>query len=63
MSEPTIYEISVPERLGVKLPATDVPETPLPADLMRSELDLPEGHTASLVVLRGRIRVNGGEAA
>lgn len=42
MSEPTIYEISVPERLGVKLPATDVPETPLPADLMRSELDLPE---------------------
>ena len=28
-----------------------------------AELDLPEGHTASLVVLRGRIRVNGGEAA
>jgi glycine dehydrogenase subunit 2 len=42
MSESTIYEISVPGRLGVKLPVTDVPETPLPADLMRSELDLPE---------------------
>lgn len=42
MSEALIYEISSPGRKGVNLPACDVPETPLPADLLRDELRLPE---------------------
>lgn len=40
--EPLIYELSVPGRQGARLPACDVPETPLPADLLRADLDLPE---------------------
>ncbi|MGQ9910060.1 MAG: aminomethyl-transferring glycine dehydrogenase subunit GcvPB [Candidatus Flexifilum sp.] len=40
--EPLIYELSVPGRQGVRLPACDVPETPLPDDLLRADLDLPE---------------------
>ncbi len=40
--EGTIYDQSVPGRTGVTLPAVDVPETALPADLMRADLDLPE---------------------
>ncbi|HEX2620128.1 MAG TPA: aminomethyl-transferring glycine dehydrogenase subunit GcvPB [Phototrophicaceae bacterium] len=42
MSEPLIYEISSPGRIGVNLPNCDVPETELPADLLRDELLLPE---------------------
>src|SRR5687768_7531855 len=42
MSEPLIYEISVPGREAALLPACDVPTTALPTDLMRDELDLPE---------------------
>ncbi len=38
----TIYDQSEPGRTGVTLPACDVPETPLPADLLRRDLDLPE---------------------
>ena len=38
----TIYEQSVPGRTGVTFPASDVPEAPLPDDLLRSELDMPE---------------------
>ncbi|GAB1472409.1 aminomethyl-transferring glycine dehydrogenase subunit GcvPB [Chloroflexota bacterium] len=41
--EPTIFELSSPGRLGVTMPASDVPETALPhKDLLRSELPLPE---------------------
>ncbi|MGQ9851333.1 MAG: aminomethyl-transferring glycine dehydrogenase subunit GcvPB [Aggregatilineaceae bacterium] len=40
--EPLIYELSVPGRVGVNLPAPDVPLADLPADLLRSSLDLPE---------------------
>jgi glycine dehydrogenase subunit 2 len=40
--EPLIYEISSPGRVGVNLPACDVPQSPLPTDLMRDTLDLPE---------------------
>lgn len=40
--EPLIYDISAPGRVGVKLPACDVPTTDLPADLLRADLDLPE---------------------
>ncbi|MDW8326358.1 MAG: aminomethyl-transferring glycine dehydrogenase subunit GcvPB [Anaerolineales bacterium] len=40
--EPLIYDLSRPGRTGVSLPEPDVPETPFPADLLRSDLDLPE---------------------
>jgi glycine dehydrogenase subunit 2 len=40
--EPTIYDISAPGRRGVLLPDVDVPETPLPTELLRTELNLPE---------------------
>ncbi|MBI3170220.1 MAG: aminomethyl-transferring glycine dehydrogenase subunit GcvPB [Chloroflexi bacterium] len=41
--EPTIFELSSPGRLGVTMPASDVPEVALPPkDLLRSELPLPE---------------------
>jgi glycine dehydrogenase subunit 2 len=42
MSEPLIYEISSPGRCGVDMPASDVPETGLPKDMLRSNLGLPE---------------------
>ncbi len=38
----TIYDLSVPGRTGITLPACDVPETALPADLLRADLDFPE---------------------
>jgi glycine dehydrogenase subunit 2 len=40
--QPLIYDLSVPGREGVKLPALDVPAAELPAGLVRSDLDLPE---------------------
>lgn len=40
--QPTIYDISVAGRTGVTMPKSDVPETALPADLLRDELDMPE---------------------
>jgi len=41
--EPTIFELSSPGRLGVTMPASDVPETALPPkELLRSDLPLPE---------------------
>jgi glycine dehydrogenase subunit 2 len=42
VSEPLIYDISVPGRKGVNLPDCDVPESVLPADMLRSELKMPE---------------------
>ena len=33
--EPLIYDMSVPGRMGVNLPDCDVPETSLPAELLR----------------------------
>src|SRR5262245_53650193 len=42
MSESLIYEISAPGRRGVTLPEVDVPETSLPTELLRDDLDLPE---------------------
>ncbi len=50
MTEPLIYDISVPGRCGVRLPDVDVPETALPADLLRENLDLPE--VSELQVIR-----------
>jgi glycine dehydrogenase subunit 2 len=40
--EPLIYELSKPGRRGVRFPAPDVPETPLPGELTRQRLDWPE---------------------
>jgi glycine dehydrogenase subunit 2 len=42
MNEPTIFELSSPGRRGVEFPASDVPATPLPPGLTRSNLPLPE---------------------
>jgi glycine dehydrogenase subunit 2 len=49
MSEPTIYEISSPGRIGVNLPDCDVPESQLPTDLMRDDLALPEVSESQVV--------------
>ena len=40
--EPLIYDLSAPGRIGVNLPECDVPESPLPTDLLRDDLALPE---------------------
>ena len=41
--EPLLSELGAPERTGVTLPPLDVPAaSPLPADLLRAELPLPE---------------------
>lgn len=42
MTEPTIYELSSPGRVGVRFPQSDVPETALPKGLTRENLPLPE---------------------
>lgn len=42
MSEPLIYDLGSPGRQGALLPELDVPKTDLPAELLRSDLDLPE---------------------
>src|SRR5690606_24139472 len=56
MTEPLIYDQSVPGRTGVILPGCDVPETPLPTDLMRDDLDLPE--VSELQVIRHFVRLS-----
>ncbi|HYN90206.1 MAG TPA: hypothetical protein VER55_16845, partial [Ardenticatenaceae bacterium] len=40
--EPLIFERSSAGRVGVELPPLDVPETELPAELVREDLPLPE---------------------
>jgi len=42
MPEPTIFEKSVPERIGVRYPDPDVPQTELPEEFLRKDLPLPE---------------------
>jgi glycine dehydrogenase subunit 2 len=42
MTLPTIYELSQPGRIGVNLPVLDVPESDMPAELLRDELKMPE---------------------
>jgi glycine dehydrogenase subunit 2 len=44
-----VYELSVPGRVGVGLPRLDVPAAPLPEELLRKELPLPELDEASVV--------------
>ena len=56
MSEATIYEKSVSGRSGARLPVCDVPATPVPAALLREELDLPE--VSELQVVRHFTRLS-----
>jgi glycine dehydrogenase subunit 2 len=42
MSEPTIYEMSSPGRVGLRFPKPDVPTADLPEDFVRKDLPLPE---------------------
>jgi glycine dehydrogenase subunit 2 len=42
MSEPTLYELSVPGRTAIDLPACDVPEIDLPDERLRADNGLPE---------------------
>ncbi len=42
MSEPTIYELSSPGRIGVRFPESDVPSYAVPDDLLRADLQFPE---------------------
>jgi glycine dehydrogenase subunit 2 len=42
MTEPTIYELTSPGRVGVKYPSSDVSESELPKNFLRSDLPLPE---------------------
>jgi glycine dehydrogenase subunit 2 len=43
MTIPTVYEISSPGRVGVRMPAPDVPTAELPpAELLRDDVPLPE---------------------
>jgi glycine dehydrogenase subunit 2 len=39
---PTVYELSVPGRHGIDLPAPDVPEAALPKGELRADCELPE---------------------
>ncbi|MCC7358845.1 MAG: aminomethyl-transferring glycine dehydrogenase subunit GcvPB [Anaerolineales bacterium] len=41
-TEPLIYDLGRPGRVGVPLPEADVPLADIPAGLVRDELDLPE---------------------
>lgn len=50
MTEPTIYELSAPGRVGVRFPESDVPFTEAPKGFARKELPLPE--LAELDVVR-----------
>jgi glycine dehydrogenase subunit 2 len=61
MTESLIYEISSAGRQGVLLPDCDVPETPLPAELLRADLDFPE--VSELQVVRHFTRLSGMNAA
>ncbi|HUT15112.1 MAG TPA: aminomethyl-transferring glycine dehydrogenase subunit GcvPB [Anaerolineae bacterium] len=49
MTEPLIYEIGSPGRIGVNLPDCDVAQTPLPERHLRRDLRLPEVSEVDLV--------------
>jgi glycine dehydrogenase subunit 2 len=56
MTEPVIFDLSSPGRLGVSLPEPDVPAHPLPRGLVRDDLPLPE--VAELDVVRHFVRLS-----
>jgi len=49
MTEPLIYEISVPGRTAATIPALDVPQATLPTEMLRADLPLPEVSEVDLV--------------
>ncbi|HUX41989.1 MAG TPA: aminomethyl-transferring glycine dehydrogenase subunit GcvPB [Rectinemataceae bacterium] len=49
MPEKLIYELSAPGRIGASLPDNDVPATPVPANLSRDSLKLPEVDELSVI--------------
>jgi len=56
VSEPTLYELSEPGRSGLALPALDVPEQEIPAELLREDNGLPE--LSQLDVVRHFLRLS-----
>ncbi|MGD8823302.1 MAG: aminomethyl-transferring glycine dehydrogenase subunit GcvPB, partial [Anaerolineales bacterium] len=56
MTEPLIYDISVPGRVGFTLPERDVPAAEVPKDLVRQDLPLPE--VAENEVIRHFVRLS-----
>jgi glycine dehydrogenase subunit 2 len=54
--EPTIFELSRPGRRGCSLPQVDVPETELPAGMLRDDLPLPE--VSEVDVVRHYVRLS-----
>jgi glycine dehydrogenase subunit 2 len=56
VAEPLITELSRPGREGVRLPASDVPESAIPAALLRSRLALPE--VSEVDVVRHYVRLS-----
>jgi glycine dehydrogenase subunit 2 len=53
---PTVYELSVPGRCAIDLPTADVPQSPLPRDLLREDRGLPE--LSQLDVVRHYLRLS-----
>jgi hypothetical protein len=47
LAEPLLFEMSRPERKGVPVPQSDVPEQALPAELCRESLPLPRWPSAT----------------
>ncbi|MCD6289455.1 MAG: aminomethyl-transferring glycine dehydrogenase subunit GcvPB [Anaerolineae bacterium] len=56
MTEPLIFEISSPGRVGASLPDLDVPEAEIPAEWVRDDLPLPE--VAEVDVARHYVRLS-----
>ncbi|NIS82248.1 MAG: aminomethyl-transferring glycine dehydrogenase subunit GcvPB [Anaerolineales bacterium] len=56
MTEPLIYELSSPGRMGMTLPEADVPLTTLPENLIRENLPLPE--LSEMGVVRHFVRLS-----
>jgi glycine dehydrogenase subunit 2 len=56
MREPLIFEISSPGRCGASLPGCDVPQTPLPVEMVRGDLSLPE--VSEVDVVRHYVRLS-----
>jgi glycine cleavage system P protein (glycine dehydrogenase) subunit 2 len=55
-AEPLLYEMSKPGRTATILPALDVPETDLPAAMLRDEVSLPE--VSELDLIRHYVRLS-----
>lgn len=56
MTEPLIYEMSAEGRMGVNLPACDVPKAELPQDWLRDTLPLPQ--VGEVQVVRHFVRLS-----